>query len=127
MAVKQRMIGHDKTSLIHHTSQLTKERQTTFQSMEYHVCGKIAKVVVNRLEDVSTSRPQIKVQVKVEKQESPFDDSWIGAARSDTATQQIKIEKQEDEFGECEFAASDVKDESSSHNGSTSNQASILS
>ncbi|XP_039301351.1 zinc finger protein 513-like isoform X1 [Nilaparvata lugens] len=96
--------------------------QTAFQSMEYHVCGKIAKVVVNRLEDVSTPRPQIKVQVKVEKQESTFDDSWIGAARSDTATQQIKIEKQEDEFGECEFAASNVKDESSSHNGSTSNQ-----
>ncbi|XP_039284114.1 oocyte zinc finger protein XlCOF6.1-like isoform X4 [Nilaparvata lugens] len=34
----------------------------------------------------------------------------------------IKIEKQEDEFGECEFATSNVKDESSSHNGSTSNQ-----
>ncbi|XP_039285714.1 gastrula zinc finger protein XlCGF17.1-like isoform X4 [Nilaparvata lugens] len=34
----------------------------------------------------------------------------------------IKIEKQEDEFGECEFATSNVKDESFSHNGSTSNQ-----
>ncbi|XP_039284099.1 zinc finger protein 629-like isoform X1 [Nilaparvata lugens] len=101
---------------------MDKKSQTAFQSMEYHVCGKIAKVTVNRLEDVSTPRPQIKVQVKVEKQESVFDVSWIGAARSDTATQQIKIEKQEDEFGECEFATSNVKDESSSHNGSTSNQ-----
>ncbi|XP_039284914.1 uncharacterized protein LOC111048764 isoform X2 [Nilaparvata lugens] len=64
--------------------------------MEYHVCGKIAKVIVNKLEDISPSRPQIKVQ--------------------------IKIEKQEDEFGECEFANSNVKDESFSHNGSTSNQ-----
>ncbi|XP_039298080.1 uncharacterized protein LOC120354710 [Nilaparvata lugens] len=34
----------------------------------------------------------------------------------------IKIEKQEDEFGEYEFATSNAKDESSSHNGSTSNQ-----
>ncbi|XP_039286013.1 zinc finger protein 77-like isoform X5 [Nilaparvata lugens] len=101
---------------------MDKKSQTAFQSMEYHVCGKIAKVIVKKLEDISPSRPQIKVKVKVEKQESAFDDSWIGAARSDTATQQIKIEKQEDEFGECEFATSNVKDESSSHNGSTSNQ-----
>ncbi|XP_039294358.1 gastrula zinc finger protein XlCGF57.1-like isoform X2 [Nilaparvata lugens] len=71
--------------------------QTAFHSMEYHVCGKIAKVIVNRLEDVSTSRPQIKFQIKIEKQE-------------------------EDEFGDCEFATSNVKDESSSHNGSTSNE-----
>ncbi|XP_039277584.1 uncharacterized protein LOC111057039 [Nilaparvata lugens] len=60
--------------------------------------------------------------VEVEKQESAFDDSLIGAARSDTATQQIKIEKQEDEFGECELATSNFKDESCLHNGSTSNQ-----
>ncbi|XP_039299129.1 oocyte zinc finger protein XlCOF6-like [Nilaparvata lugens] len=96
--------------------------QTAFQSMEYHVCGKIAKVIVNRLEDVSTSRPQIEVQVQVEKQENAFDDSWIGATCSDSATQQIKIEKQEDEFGECEFETSNVNDESSTNNGSTSNQ-----
>ncbi|XP_039300836.1 enoyl-CoA hydratase domain-containing protein 3, mitochondrial isoform X2 [Nilaparvata lugens] len=75
---------------------MDKESQTASQSMEYNVCGKIAEIVVNRLEDISTSRPQIKVQ--------------------------IKIEKKEDEFGEYEFATSNVKDEPSSHNGSTSNQ-----
>ncbi|XP_039288039.1 zinc finger protein 77 isoform X2 [Nilaparvata lugens] len=34
----------------------------------------------------------------------------------------IKVEKQDDEFGESEFATSNVEDESSSHSGSTANQ-----
>ncbi|XP_039289492.1 gastrula zinc finger protein XlCGF17.1-like isoform X5 [Nilaparvata lugens] len=60
--------------------------------------------------------------VKVEKQETAIDDSWIGATgtSSGTATQQqIKIEKEEDATRVCVIASYNVKDESSD---STSNQ-----
>ncbi|XP_039281084.1 uncharacterized protein LOC111061971 isoform X7 [Nilaparvata lugens] len=55
-------------------------------------------------------------EVKVEKQESAFDDSWIGAARSDTATQQMARVKQENDSSqepapECSTACSPTDDD----------------
>ncbi|XP_039290114.1 zinc finger protein Xfin isoform X12 [Nilaparvata lugens] len=93
----------------------------TLQFFTHMICktqiwsGKIAKVELRRVDDISKSESKIYSQIEIVKHESPFEQIDIEMknepSHSNTAIHQIKREKQEDGFAEHQLTTNNIKQE----------------
>ncbi|XP_039296768.1 uncharacterized protein LOC111057883 isoform X4 [Nilaparvata lugens] len=79
-----------------------------FQTMEYHICKKIAKVVIERLYNVlPTSGPDKKFQVKIEKEECETNHIKEEPQPTSNQMESVSVKMEEDDSSQQPAAVED--------------------